>query len=654
MAIFLVLSIICAVFLITTVPVNAAVSQTPPMGWNSYDCFNFSVTEDEVKANTDYMAENLKQYGWEYICVDWAWYYSGTGTGSPNQNSSFSPKLNIDSYGRVMPDTTRFPSSVDGKGFKPLADYIHSKGLKFGIHLMRGIPRQAVAGNTPILGTNYRAGDIADKTNLCAWLNLMYGLNMSHPAAQAYLDSIFQLYASWGVDFVKVDDLINPYGSPAFRQSEVQGYRTAINNCGREMVFSTSPGATPLANASQITQYANQWRMANDLWDNWNNLNAMFDLAASWYSHAGAGHWPDADMIPIGKLSKRGPSGAERWSNLTKDEKNTMMTLWCIARSPLMWGGNMVENRSEELQLMQNSEVLAVNQNSSNNRPVVTGNTPIWCADVPGTSDKYVAVFNRNSTASDVKIDFSSIGVKGPAILRDLWSKSNIGTYSGSYTTNLAAHQSKLYRIITSSEPTSAFTKIEAESYGSQSGVQTESCDEGGQDVAYIENGDYAVYNNIDFGDSASAFKARVASSGSGGKIEIRLDSITGPLIGTCSVVSTGGWQKWVDADCSVSGVSGKHDLYLKFTGDSGYLFNFNWFQFSKSVPSITAGDLNGDGSVDAMDYALLKKYLLGLITEFPAESGLKAADLNKDEVINALDFALLKKYLLGAIDKLS
>ena len=265
--------------LFNILPVMAQVSRTPPMGWNSYDCFNFTATESEVKANADYMAANLKEYGWQYICIDWAWYFTGTGTGSPNQDSSFNPKLNLDSYGRMIPDTTRFPSSANGQGFKPLADYIHGKGLKLGIHLMRGIPRQAVSANTPILGTSYRANDVADKVNLCAWLNLMYGLNMSHAGAQAYLNSLFELYASWGIDFVKVDDLINPYGSPAYRQSEIEAYRTAINNCGREMVFSTSPGATPLANASHIMQYANQWRMANDLWDNWKNLNAMFDLA---------------------------------------------------------------------------------------------------------------------------------------------------------------------------------------------------------------------------------------------------------------------------------------------------------------------------------------------------------------------------------------
>jgi hypothetical protein len=418
------------------------------MGWNSYDCFNYSVTEEQVKANADYMAANLKQYGWEYVCIDWAWYYSGTGTGSPNQDANFSPKLNLDTYGRMIPDTIRFPSSKNGQGFKPLIDYIHSKGLKFGFHLMRGIPRQAVNANMIIKGTNYKAGDIADKVNLCAWLNLMYGINMNHQAGQAYLNSLFELYALWGLDFVKVDDLINPYGAPAYRTSEIKGYRTAINNCNRDIVFSTSPGATPLSNATQIVEDANQWRMANDLWDNWNNLNAMFDLASSWYKHADSGHWPDADMIPIGRLSKKGPNGNERWSNLTNDEKYTMMTLWIMARSPLIWGGNLVENRAEELKLMQNDEALAVNQNSANNKPVTTGNTPVWVADVPGTKIKYVAVFNRNSSTASVKINFNDLGVTtSDDTLRDLWTKNNIGVYSGSYTVSLASHQSKLYRL---------------------------------------------------------------------------------------------------------------------------------------------------------------------------------------------------------------
>ncbi len=200
-------------------------------------------------------------------------------------------------------------------------------------------------------------------------------------------------------------------------------------------------------------------------------------------------------------------------------------------------------------------------------------------------------------------------------------------------------------------QPISAFTQIEAENFSDQSGIQSESCNEGGEDMGYIENGDYAVYNNVDFGTDASGFQARVSSATSGGNIEIRLDSITGTLVGTCPVTATGDWQTWTDAKCSISGVTGKHNLYLKFTGGSGYLFNFNWFKFTKNdiVPVIT-GDVNGDNSVDATDYALMKKYLIGLIDHFPVEDDIKSGDLNSDGDINALDFAILKKLILGGI----
>ena len=191
-------------------------------------------------------------------------------------------------------------------------------------------------------------------------------------------------------------------------------------------------------------------------------------------------------------------------------------------------------------------------------------------------------------------------------------------------------------------------SQIEAESFSSQSGVQTETCSEGGQNLGYIENGDFAVYNNFNFGSGVSSFKARVASGASGGNIEIRFDSVNGTLVGTCPVTGTGGWQTWADAACNVSGASGTHNLYLKFTGGSGYLFNLNWFKFTAGTTQTFAGDLNGDNTVDATDYALMKMYILGTIEKFPVENGLEAGDLNKDGVIDALDFAIFKKDLLG------
>jgi hypothetical protein len=200
----------------------------------------------------------------------------------------------------------------------------------------------------------------------------------------------------------------------------------------------------------------------------------------------------------------------------------------------------------------------------------------------------------------------------------------------------------------------SAYTKLEAESYDNQSGIQKVTCDEGTEAIGYTENEDYVVYQNIDFDKGAASFQARVSSAANGGNIEIRLDSITGPLAGTCPVAGTGDWQTFSDVKCNVSEISGKHDVYLKFTGESGYLFNINWFTFSKTGEvTALAGDLNGDNNVDVTDYALMKKYLLGLISDFPAEDDLAAGDLNSDGEINALDFAVFKKFLLGTIPKL-
>lgn len=419
------------------------VAPTPPMGWNSYDSFNWSVTEADVRANADYMRDNLRRHGWEYIVIDWAWYYPGRHNNSPNQDANFQPRLRMDDNGRLLPDTTRFPSAVGNNGFKPLADYVHAQGLKFGVHLMRGIPRQAVADNVPILGTNCRANQINNNTT-AAWLNLMWGLNMSNSCAQAYLDSMFQLLAGWGVDYVKVDDI----AAPTYRQAEVEGYRLAIDRSGRPMVLSLSPGPTPLSAGPHVQANAHMWRTVNDLWDNWSSLEALFDVLRDWTPYRTTGAWPDPDMIPIGRLSKYGPVGSPRYSNLTADEQRTLMTLWSISRSPLMWGGNLVENRASELALMTNDAVLAVDRFSTGNRQLTGGTRPVWTADVPGTNHKYVALFNREGAAANVSVNLADLGI-GSATGTDLWSGTNLGTVSGTFTRAIPAHGAGLYRLAT-------------------------------------------------------------------------------------------------------------------------------------------------------------------------------------------------------------
>ncbi|WP_295676855.1 glycoside hydrolase family 27 protein [uncultured Mucilaginibacter sp.] len=424
---------------------------TPPMGWNSYNCFGSAVHENEVKANACYMAKYLKPYGWQYVVVDFLWSYDnppGSNIGNPYQKNlqdgSFIPWLTMDKWGRLLPQTDKFPSAFGGHGFKPLAAYVHQLGLKFGIHVMRGIPRQAVWAKSPVLGTNGITADmIADTSSKCDWLNHMYGINMDNAGAQAYLNSLLKLYASWGVDFIKVDDIARPY-----HKKEIEGYRKAIWQCGRPIVLSISPGETPVSEAEHVTKNANMWRMADDFWDNWKEILHMFDYAKRWEGIGGKGHWPDCDMLQIGKLSKRGPVSNERYSRFTDDELYTHMTFWCIFRSPLMIGGNLPENRQIERKLFTNPEVLGVDQQGVDPKQLYKKEgSMVWYSHVPKSRDIYVALFNTGDTAQDVIIDFASIGLKGNIKVRNLWGKQNEGAFENTYTKTINRHGAALLRV---------------------------------------------------------------------------------------------------------------------------------------------------------------------------------------------------------------
>ena len=246
-------------------------ASTPPMGWNSWDCFGAAVTEEQTKANADYMAAHLKSHGWRYIVVDIQWYEPMAQGWDYRPNAN----LNMDEYGRLLPATNRFSSAADGNGFKSLAEYVHTRGLEFGIHMLRGIPRQAVNRNTPIYGTTLRARDIVDESSTCAWNGDMWGVDTTKPGAKEYYDALFRQYAAWGIDFIKVDDLSRPYHT-----GEIEAIRHAIDHCGRPIVFSTSPGATPLADAAHIAAHANMWRISDDFWDRWEPLKEQFKRCA--------------------------------------------------------------------------------------------------------------------------------------------------------------------------------------------------------------------------------------------------------------------------------------------------------------------------------------------------------------------------------------
>ena len=349
----------------------------------------------------------------------------------------------MDEWGRLQPHADKFPSAFGGKGFKPLADYVHSLGLKFGIHVMRGIPRQAVWGRSPVMGANgVTSNEIADTTSICPWMNHMYGLDMRKPGAQEYLNSLLALYAGWGVDLIKVDDISRPYGA-----AEIEGFRKAIAVCGRPIVLSLSPGETPLADSAHVRQFGNMWRMADDFWDSWPEMLKMFDYAKRWEGIGGAGHWPDCDMLQIGKVSKRGPVGPERYSRFTEDELMTHISFWCLYRSPLMIGGNLPDNRELEQRLLGNPEVLAVDREGANPREVVKGKgRMIWVSDAGG-GGIYVGVFNISDSAREMVVDLGLLGMRRAVMVRDLWAQRDVGKFSGNYTRVLPAHGCMLLKI---------------------------------------------------------------------------------------------------------------------------------------------------------------------------------------------------------------
>ena len=415
----------------------------PPMGWNSYDAFGDSVTEAETLANAEFMRKKLLSYGWNTVVIDFRW-YDPVITLDDRQltKERTGATLTADHYGRLLPAPEKFPSAANGSGFQALAARIHSMGLKFGFHMMRGIPRQAVAAKTPIDGASFTAADAANTNSRCGWCPDMYGV-ADNAAGQAWYDSYVRLWASWGLDFVKVDDLSEPYST-----HEIEMLRKAIDKCGRHIILSTSPGPTPVNQAEHIKLIADMWRISRDFWDVWGSLDRQFDLLDQWKNVGGPGHWPDADMIPFGHIGIRNTTRApSRWTRFTPEEQKTLMTLWCMAPSPLMLGMNLPDLDSATLDILTNDEVIAVNQDPlgkpANRIKKNPEKTEIWVKELSDGS-KGVGLFNRGEHPSQVMVNLQELGLKSPCTARDHWAKKNLETLKNDYSCTLPPHGSQL------------------------------------------------------------------------------------------------------------------------------------------------------------------------------------------------------------------
>jgi hypothetical protein len=433
---------------------SRTIAPTPPMGWNSWDAFGLTINETDFKANAAVLAK-LRSLGWTYVVIDEGWYME-----NPSGSKEHTRHYQLDAHGLLIPAASRFPSSADGAGFKRLADWTHAQGLKFGVHIVRGIPKQAVRDNLPISETAFRAGDAADTLDTCPWDDGNYGVR-DNAAGQAYYDSMLKLYAAWGLDFIKVDCIADhPY-----KASEIRQVAAAIKKSGRPIVLSLSPGPTQLSHAAEIGRYAQMWRISNDVWDGWtfshehpdddfpNGVMSAFDSLAKWVSYAKSGNWPDADMLPFGSLTPRPGWGEPRQSRLTANEERTQFTLWSIARSPLFLGCDLTKLDDFTKSLITNRAILGLDQTGSGARPV-TDLPPafvhmrVWMTSQGrrNTPRKVLALFNLDDAPVTFHATWKELGLGDRHSVRSLWDGRAFAV-SERLDVNLPAHGSTVWRL---------------------------------------------------------------------------------------------------------------------------------------------------------------------------------------------------------------
>jgi alpha-galactosidase len=431
----------------------------PPLGWNSWDAYGLTIDEAGYRANATVLA-GLRQFGWEYAVIDEGWYMN-----DPLGRDVPAKKYVWDANGILIPSVNRFPSSANGAGFKPLADWVHAKGLKFGVHIVRGIPRQVVQDNLPIAGSAFHAVDAADTAQTCPWDEGNYGIK-DNAAGQAYYDSMLRKYASWGLDFIKVDCILDhPY-----RPTEIVQIAKAIRKTGRPIVLSLSPGPTAIEHAAEVGQLAQMWRISDDHWDVWSaehkpgagefpfGTRDAFDRLAKWEVYATAGNWPDEDMLPFGWLGPHPGWGEARQSRLTPEEEKTEYTLWCVARSPLLLGANLTKLDAYTRSLITNQTLLLIDQDSSFSRPVEASSLPagfensrVWRATIntPGARGyaEYFAFFNLDSKPVTLRATWKQLGIDNAKHAeQDAWTMDT-GKASKEVTVSLPAHGSTVIEV---------------------------------------------------------------------------------------------------------------------------------------------------------------------------------------------------------------
>ncbi len=430
----------------------SVLAKTPPLGWNSFDSYGVYLHEEAALANLEAFAAKLAPHGYEYFVIDAGWfgeYKLIEGTLFPDEKHA--EKVRINKYGLLQPSDTYFPNGLQG-----IIDRCHELGLKFGIHLMRGIPRAAYEANTPVKGTEYFARDIADTNSICEWNHQNYGVDMDKPGAQEFYNSLINQMAEWGVDFLKYDDIV-PY------PKEVEAVAKAIAQCGRPMVLSLSPGNQVHDDAVDFYKKGNMLRVTPDIWDEQKGIDQCFAAWKKWQGHEEPGFWIDMDMIPFGQLQLMNPlpegltgnedksdiiqgknnglysnvellagKGWTRWSEFSNDQMYTFITMRALAASPLMMGGDLPTLDKFSLALITNSDILKCNQNGIMGSLVYEKDSvEIWNAPHRNTDAGWVGIFNRSHSTKSLQLtaDELNIDSKKDYHIYDIWGEKDLNKF---------------------------------------------------------------------------------------------------------------------------------------------------------------------------------------------------------------------------------
>ena len=402
----------------------SSLTQTPPLGWNSFDSYGRMANEKALLENLDVFTQKLYPFGYDVFVLDIGWYaLFNIPPGQISPDIKESNDIKIDNYGRCLPAENFFPNGLD-----KIISKVHAAGCKFGIHMMRGIPRKAVELNLPIKGTEYTARDIVNKNSQCIWCQYNWGVDMSKKGAQSYYDSVIALLAEWGVDFIKYDNIVQ-------YPQEIEAVANAIEKCDREIILSLSLGGKVNLDHLEYYRRANMVRISGDIWDEKKDLDKIFQRWEMFQGTAGPGFWPDMDMIPFGHLkiwSKPGSKianeamngkGVERMCRLNRFQKETFITMRALGASPLFMGGNLPTSDEETFQILTNRDMLNCNQNG------IMGNLiyrkegiDIWKTPMKNNEKKgWLGIFNRNENGKTIQLTKTQLQIEHIIKAKDIW-----------------------------------------------------------------------------------------------------------------------------------------------------------------------------------------------------------------------------------------